>query len=303
VNEDLLTRELADLETDLGPVLRQRLRAVAATVDAPDRPVRRPARRRWVLTSLAAAAAVVTAVVVVPVVTAPGASAEQVLLVTAEAAGQQPDLAVGAEYWHVRSEVEYPGTTPFVREIWHGRTAESVLVDAAATRGRVEALGGPATYGVGGHLLTWADLDALPTDPDELADLLRAQVAGHESGEENALWEAITGLLLESPASPALRQALWEVAARMPDVELLGPATDATGRTGTAIERDQTDAGWYRVVYVLDPTTGVLLERRDVDEDGTIAFRSTQLSADPSADAPVAQPPICGPGSVPEVSC
>ena len=62
-----------------------------------------------------------------------------------------------------------------------------------------------------------ADLDGLPTDATELKAVLTEKVRGHESGEDNELWESITGLLRESPASPALRRALWQVAATMPD--------------------------------------------------------------------------------------
>ncbi|NAZ80918.1 hypothetical protein GTR02_03700 [Kineococcus sp. R8] len=109
---------------------------------------------------------------------------------------------------------------------------------------RTESAGGPAGFTVGGQDVSCQDLEALPTDPDELGALLRQKGAGHESGEDNELWESVTGLLRESPASPAVRQALWEVVAHMPGVELVGPMTDAAGRRGTAIERNELDQGW-----------------------------------------------------------
>ena len=274
---------------------------------------RRP--RRWALTALTGAAAATTAVLITTFGSAPTASAEQVLRLTAEAAGHQPDQAAGAAYWHVRSELDYPSSDPTQRDIWQGRTQESVLRDEALAPGvldggvldpaavRTEDLGGPAIFAVGYDRLTWPDLESLPTDPDQLEALLRQKVAGHPAGEEYQLWEAVTGLLRESPASPALRQALWEVAARMGEVELIGPMTDAAGRRGTAIELDQLEQGWYRMLYILDPQTGVLLEEQNIEADGDVAYRSTMLVQEPSATAPAAQPPLCGPGSVPERSC
>jgi len=275
-------------------------------------------RRRWAVSALAGAAATAGAMFAAPLLTAAPASAEEVLLAAADAAGQQVDEAAGAAYWHVVSEVDYPDTAPFQREIWQGRSSESILRDesiaaqAAQAAGdtaldpaliRTEGLDDPATFVVGGDVLTWQDLDALPTDAGELAALLREKVSGHQSGEDNELWESVTGLLRESPASPALRRALWQVAASIPDVELVGAVTDSAGRPGTAVERNQLDQGWYRVVYILDPADGTLLETQDVDADGTVVYRWTLLEQEPSDTAPAAQLPLCGPDSESGRSC
>ena len=158
-------------------------------------------------------------------------------------------------------------------------------------------------FAVGGEPLSWEDLEVLPTDPVALETHLRAMVSGHESGEENELWERVTGLLRESPASPALRRALWQVAVNMPDVELLGAKTDSAGRQGTAIQRNQLDVDWFRVVYILDPSNGTLLEVQNIDADGDVVSRQTELEQGPSDSAPEAQPPLCGPDSVDGRSC
>lgn len=307
---------VADPTPDTLAAGRHRLDDAITAAGARVTAVRRSRRpRRWGITALAGAAAAAVAVLAVPLVVAAPASAEEVLLAAAQAAGQQTDEAAGAAYWHVVSEVDYPDTDPFRREIWQGRTEDSILRDEvlaaeAAADGptddaltRTESLGGPASFVVGGEPLSWADLETLPTDAVELEAMLREMVAGHASGEENELWESVTGLLRESPASPALRRALWQVAAGMPDVELLGAMTDAAGRQGTAIERDQLDAGWYRVVYILDPADGTLLETRDIDADGNVVYRQTLLEQQPSDSAPQAQPPLCGPGSDDGRSC
>lgn len=322
MNIDTLARTSGDVAaptTDQLAAGRHRLEAAIGAADGRVAAVRRSRPpRRWGISALAGTAAAGVAVLVVPLLSAGPASAEEVLLAAADAAGQQVDVAADAAYWHVTSEVDYPTTEPFQREVWQGRSGETVLRDemlaaeAAAAAGddtldpslvRTEGLGQPATFTVGGDSLTWADLDGLPTDATELKAVLTEKVRGHESGEDNELWESITGLLRESPASPALRRALWQVAATMPDVELLGTMTDAVGREGTAIERDQLDQGWYRVVYILDPTDGTLLETRNIEADGTVAYRSTELSREASATAPAAQAPLCGPDSESGRSC
>lgn len=319
MNLDTLAQRAGDV-TDPAPHsllagrhhLDEAITAAGARVTAVRR-TRRP--RRWGITALASAAAATAALLVVPLVVTTPASAEEVLLAAAEAAGQQADAAVGAEYWHVVSEVDTPDTAPFTREIWQARSGEGVLRDGflaaeAAAAGmpdpallRTESLEGPATFAVGGESLFWEDLEELPTDPVTLETQLRAMVSGHQSSEENELWESITGLLRESPASPALRRALWQVAANMPDVELLGAMTDSARRQGTAVQRDQLDVGWFRVVYILDPNDGTLLEVQNIDADGDVVSRQTQLQQGRADSAPEAQPPLCGPDSVDGRSC
>lgn len=304
MNLDTLTTVAGDIPAPTPDILAAGRRQLDRAVDAASLRVaavrRRRRHRRWSLSALAGAAATAATVLVVPLLTAAPASAREVLLAAADAAGQQVDEAAGAAYWHVVSEVDYPDTQPFRREIWQARSGTSVLRDesiaatAAQATGtgldpaliRTQGLDDPATFVVGGQVLTWQDLDALPTDPTELGALLREKVNGHPSGEDNELWESVTSLLLESPASPALRQALWQVAATIPGVELVGAITDSAGRQGTAVERNELDDGWYRVVYVLDPVDGTLLETQNIEADGTVAYRWTLIEQGPSQTAP-----------------
>jgi hypothetical protein len=307
------TRDVANPSPESLAAGRRRL---DAAVDAADIRVtaarrRRTRRRRWGVGALAGAAAAAAALLVVPLFTAAPASAREVLLEAAEAAGQQDDAAAEATYWHVASEVYYPETGPFRREIWQARIGSSILLDefdaalAADAAGgsldpaliRTEGFDTPATFVVGGEVLTWQDLDSLPTDATELGNLLRDRVRGHASGEDNELWESVTGLLLESPASPELRRALWQVAATVPGVELTGAMTDSAGRQGTAVERNMLVQGWYRVVYILDPADGSLLETQNIDAEGTVVYRWTLLDQGPSDSAPTAEATLCGAGS------
>lgn len=270
---------------------------------------RGPRPRRWGLSALALAGAAAAAVLVAPLLltTAP-ASAREVLLAAADAAGHEVDQAAGAAYWHVTSEVDELSTDPYRRDVWKGRSDVSVLrteqfaAEAAKAAGgaldptlvRTESLG-PAMFSIGDEALSWAELEQLPTNADELKEFLTEKVRDHPAGEDNQLWEVVTGLLLESPASPALRRALWEVAASIPNVELLGPMTDSVGREGVAVEYNQLDRGWYRVVLILDPTNGTLFETRNIDADGVINFRMTQLSQEASATAPTPEASPCPP--------
>jgi hypothetical protein len=327
MNLDTLARAAGDIADTTPADLvagRQRLDRAIDAEDQRVTAVRRSRRqRRWSVSALAGAAAAAAALLVVPLLTPAPASAEAVLIAAADAAGQQADAAAGAAYWHAVSEVDYPNTEPFQWEIWRARTGQSIVrdeqwaalaayeagvteLDPALIRTEgvlMEGSDQAATFVVGGEGLTWQDLEALPTDPGELGALLREKVAGHDSGEDNELWESVTGLLTNSPASPALRRALWQVAATIPDVELIGSATDSIGRHGTAIERNQLDAGWFRVVHIINPTDGTLLETRDIDADGTIVYRWTALEQGPSDTAPKPQPPRCGPGSTSGTSC
>jgi hypothetical protein len=271
-----------------------------------------------------AAVAVVTTMLVVPLGTTPEASAQQVLLRAAQAAGEQPNPAAGAEYWYVRSQVDFAGApTPVKRESWKGRTRNSVLRSelwAVAGDGTISPQARPAVVAsepwrvnLGNERLSWLDVEALPTDPEQLSALLASKVARRPSEVPDAVWSTVTELLHESPASPALRRALWEVAAGIPDVTLVGPMTDTAGRRGTAIERVERDdpRGWghlfgrrsTRYVYILNSSTGALLEWRVVGGDGRVSYRSTELEQRPSSTAPNPPTPTCGSGSRPARPC
>ena len=67
--------------------------------------------------------------------------------------------------------------------------------------------------------------------------------------------------LRETAATPAQRAALYEVAARIDGVQLVGPVRDSAGRAGTAVS---LDAHGIRFTLVLDPDTSSLLEEREV---------------------------------------
>jgi hypothetical protein len=103
----------------------------------------------------------------------------------------------------------------------------------------------------------------LPTDPDALLDRLERDASDGDHGNSYIFSELIADHLRESGVSPAQRAALYEVAARLPGIELVGPRRDREGRRGMAFASDD-DEGRHRVTLIIDPDTGDLLAKRSV---------------------------------------
>jgi hypothetical protein len=231
-------------------------------------------RTRRLAVSAMAIAAAVTALLVVPTIGArPTASAEasQVLLRAGSAAGSQPGGWPDAAYWRsVSTYHQGPGAT-HRREIWIGHRAIGVLKDGGVDEGVIPLEVG--LFPAGGRGLTWDQLYALPTDSPKLERELRDGIQGAGPDDDSELFVIVGDLLRESPAPPALRKALWEVAARVPGVTLVGAVTDSSGRAGVAVERHGNR-------YVLDPSDGRLLEESSAD------WTSTYLEQGPADTAP-----------------
>jgi hypothetical protein len=200
-----------------------------------------------------------------------------VLFRAATAAGAQPGGWPDAAYWHTVS-THHQGSGPtHRRESWMGHTATSVINDPPFRSGTVEA-------GVFGGF-TWDQLYALPTDSRALETKLRATSLNGGRDDNSELFSLVGELLLESPAPPALRKALWEIAGRIPGVTLAGAVKDSAGRPGLEIRRG--DEG-----YILDPDDGQLLEQYGgtpepvVEAPGGTNWRSTILERGPADSAP-----------------
>jgi hypothetical protein len=71
-------------------------------------------------------------------------------------------------------------------------------------------------------------------------------------------------MLMSDPGSPTKRSALFQVLARQPSIQLLGPMTDQVGRSGTGIG---ITSNGVRAETIVDPTTGQVLEFRTVQVD------------------------------------
>ena len=297
MNLDTLLRDSAAVPDAAPRVLlagRTTLDAAITTVGAQRvaavRVIRQRRRRRLSVTALVAAAAAF-AFVIAPTlnlgVSAPpaSASAAQVMLKAGAAAGAQPGGWPDAAYWHSVSTYSQGSGSAHQREIWIGHTAPGVLTDDGVDTGVIPL--DEAVFAAGGRGLSWDELYALPTDSVALERNLRAGIGGVGNGDDAELFVIVGDLLRESPASPALRQALWEVAARIPGVTLVGAVTDSAGRAGVAVERgDQR--------YVLDPNDGRLLEESEggsapvAEAPGGGPWLATYLEQGPADSAPAA---------------
>lgn len=304
-----------DLLLELSDVTGVRTRPVAQ-IQTRARELRRGRRRaRMTASALTISGALVVASVVG---LGPGAghstsaAASQALIAAGEAAGEQPGGWPDAAYWYVASEIQYAGQDAHSRQVWmprdpglDGALQDPWLFGPDASVGpdgvRTESLGPTAFYA--GGLIDWAGLYALPTDPVELGRILRQDYNPEGASPDEQLWESVKSLLVGTPAPPALRQALWQVAATIPGAELAGRVTDAAGRPGIAVGRDDRANGRQMERLIVDPDDGRLLQIEGYDSDALLTWRMTLLEQHPADSAPEADPPICGPGSDPYQSC
>ena len=98
----------------------------------------------------------------------------------------------------------------------------------------------------------------LPSDPDALYERLKEEAEGHSEGTYEQMFTLVGDALRETSATPAQRAALYEVAARLPGVELIGRVRDPAGRPGVAVAMASEDDK-IRHTLVFDPKTSVLL--------------------------------------------
>jgi hypothetical protein len=133
--------------------------------------------------------------------------------------------------------------SPGVREFWTGPTGGRIherwgkpLFPTATDRKNWIAAGRPqvSTREDSANIPPTHSLD-LPTDPDKLYATLHDRAVGHGNSTRPEMFTLIADALRETGASPALRAALYEVAARIPGVQLIGPAKDRIGRRGVAV--------------------------------------------------------------------
>jgi hypothetical protein len=106
------------------------------------------------------------------------------------------------------------------------------------------------------------NLSGLSTDPNELATQLGEGAFGHwlqGEPEPHRLWDTTTSLLLDFPnATPDLRAALFQVAARQHGVGTIMDARDPVGRSATALELASRSEKATWTMY-FDPSTHQLM--------------------------------------------
>ncbi len=129
-----------------------------------------------------------------------------------------------------------------------------------------------------GSLMGHQDVEALPTDPAALRQVIDQRAAAGGGSTDYERFTIVGDLLRETVAAPQVRAALYRVAAGLGGVQLIGSVTDRAGRTGTAVAMTSAESsrGLERRVLIFDPRTSVLLEEQD-----TLLHRVDWLDADP----------------------
>jgi hypothetical protein len=203
-------------------------------------------------------------------------TAATVLGQAARAAGSQPGWP-NARYWY--SEDKYTcGGQLYTDKIWIYRYGKGVVEKTGPRNGGSSCTGDlgmaplfPA-YVFGPY--TWSQLYALPTDPARLEPKLMADshniIYQHPGtaaqwASQQASFQYVMTQLTDTPAPPALREALFKVAASIHGVRVRGHYTDSLGRTGTALQLG-------RYTMVVDPANGLILDENPDTGPSTIMF-------------------------------
>ncbi len=134
------------------------------------------------------------------------------------------------------------------------------------------------------------DLSNLPTNPGTLLAGIEARTVGSSfdaPAGAAGTFQIIGDLLRETDASPTLRATLYQVAAQMPGVTLIGTVTDAAGRSGMAVAYA---SNCEQNELIFDLTTSVLLGEASVVTDpsqlcrldvsvGTVVYETSYVAS------------------------
>ncbi|MFI6942119.1 hypothetical protein ACIBI4_22840 [Streptomyces sp. NPDC050418] len=186
----------------------------------------RPKRRRRLLVAAAAVAVLAAGGVAVPAIGfgegAPPATAAAADFLHRVADNAADGSVSSAPYWKYAVEVDNPDDGLRRSTEYYDRASAVWL---AGADGPEKAGDKPKVWPVGDGLMTRAQLNGLPSDPDALRERLGDQ----------AVLQSVD-LLSSAPLGPELRGALFDVLAGADGVRLIGPAEDSKGREGTAVE-------------------------------------------------------------------
>jgi hypothetical protein len=278
----------AELKDDSTPIATRRLR--------------QPRRNGWRVALGVAAAAVAVAIALPAILPhgGPGSAlpaAAATLHRFARIAAKQPAGAAPqagqfvytkSQWVNVNSQISNdPSTTfsviqPVTREAWIGVDGSGRLLETTgissfptpADEAAWKAAGSPdlaeeetsdTAFDPGPEGLYFVDLSELPTDPVALRKVLEARQIEDGPAGDAETFTIVGDLLRETYGSPALRAALYEVAASLPGVELVGNTTDASGRPGIAVAYVSNGS---RDELIFDPQTAELLGETSVAIDG-----------------------------------
>ena len=188
-----------------------------------------------------------------------------------------------------------------IHTMWMGNDRPGVL-RIHGDDGASETVGIPAeAIRIDGQMMSWRAINARTWTIGELAPLVGDLIAPGQPGRAPAEWYVFknTGdLLMNDPASPAIRKQLWRHLATVSGVRLDGRATDSQGRQGWKLSISMKQFGTQS--YIVDPTSGVILESLvQFPQDKQPSSIITLISAGPATTAPTFTP-ADGPHAGPE---
>lgn len=120
------------------------------------------------------------------------------------------------------------------------------------------------------------DVAGLPADPDRLLELLRSGAVVERPSGDDQVFIAIGELLAQGVAPPDVRAALFEVAARLEGVRLVGDVRDPLERPGTGVS---LEGPTYDTRLVFDPDSAQLLAIELYETDAEATERPTSWTA------------------------
>jgi hypothetical protein len=203
---------------------------------------------------------------------APSAETTRLLLQLADHTAALPDHTTTAPYWYVERAITTTTTdgtgsgattnsSTAIEHLWLGNDRRSRDVWVPPLGDGTDEIPFSLTL-PDDTRLSWKQFAQLPTDPPALRKFLNRHATSHNSNPpDNIRWGMIGSMLGESPASPALRAAVYRVAAGLPDTRAT-TGHDSLGRPALIITYAHPDSAPYDSYYV-SPSTGMLLEEVD----------------------------------------
>ncbi|MFE1034227.1 CU044_5270 family protein [Streptomyces sp. NPDC058807] len=95
----------------------------------------------------------------------------------------------------------------------------------------------------------YRELRELPTDPRKLLAYVYRETEGQGPTHEEAVFEYIAGVLEPAALVPALSEALYRAARRIPGVVVENGVQDVVGRTGTGLALPKSATGGRALVF------------------------------------------------------
>jgi RNA polymerase sigma-70 factor (ECF subfamily) len=122
-------------------------------------------------------------------------------------------------------------------------------------------------FPAGGLSFPTNDWQSLSTDPATLLKQIHARDGGPDNPAE--LFTNVGDYMREADVPPAIRAALYNAAALIPGVKLLGTQTDPTGQAGLGVGYPY-DNGQIHSELIFDQQTGRLLAEEYFDQTGRL---------------------------------